>query len=117
MVLYKIVTPTRRSFIAGGKYSLYYPVGKYVEAVRGTLGIMCFNSERHAKMFSGDDIKHYLMIKLEPLSEVFISVKIQLGANESDLDHFYAKSCEHQYFSGYHPPSGTVTCMRVRVLT
>ena len=51
---YKVVTCVNDyliSCIAEGKYTLTYEIGKEVEAVKGSVGIMCFDTLTNAKKF------------------------------------------------------------------
>jgi len=46
----KLVRPDRYSLLASGKFTLHYPTGRIVKALKGTHGISCFEKEQASYM-------------------------------------------------------------------
>lgn len=52
MIVYKVVTSTRKSAVVGDKnYCITYNKGEIIETIKGTFGIFCFKTLYDAKIF------------------------------------------------------------------
>jgi len=121
MIAYKVVNPERGSIMVDkykrfgeycpeeNKYYLKYPKGQIVEAVKGSLGIFCFETKESAIAWLGDK-EDILMI--EPLTEGHKPKHFQKGISEEYLDAFYENP--EMYFENIL--RGTICFDKIKVL-
>lgn len=109
---YKVVTQLRTSCLALGKYKLHYPLGEFVHAPGGTLGIMVFDTWINASKFArvaqlillvvydSDDISEY-------------TGPISAWPSEIELQRYYIGK---DWVDTRPMPLGTVLCHKVKVI-
>jgi hypothetical protein len=142
--VYKVVNMDRTSYASekGSKYSLKYPKDGIVEAIPGSLGLMCFTNKKNARAFinkdffdggigcfikmmvykilffnSPDNLDYYfpIIIKVKPLSEGSLPMLICNRFNNYRYDEFYEG--RRSQFNTCVPPKGTVCYDKIKVLT
>lgn len=118
-VVYKIIhSNTRRSYSMTeyNRYCIIYHVNTIVKAIKGSVGIMCFETKEYAEKFvkiqyiwpSGDvDI-----IDVHPIGKAKYPKTISAQTIEDSLNIFY----EDEAILTMSPPEGTVCYNSVEVL-
>ena len=141
---YKVVTVDRTSYASEkeSKYSLTYPKDGIVEAIPGSLGLMCFTNKKDARAFINKDffnggvgyfIKMMIckilspldnsncyfpmIIKVKPLSEGSLPMLICNRFNSHRYDEFYKDKRQRSQFNTCVPPKGTICYDKIKVLT
>jgi len=142
--VYKVVTMVRTSYASekGSKYSLKYPKDGIIEAIPGSLGLMCFTNKKDARAFINKDffnggVGYFIkimiykilfhlsddssdcyfpkIIKVKPLSEGSLPMLICNRFNNYRYDEFYEG--RRSQFNTCVPPKGTVCYDKIKVLT
>lgn len=101
----------RHSCSARGYFGLYYAKGTTVEALPGTLGIMVFDTWRHAADFMG---RNRTIIMVKAIGQGKNCPLVSGWTDEFDLKRFYAK--EQRFVAKIKPPLGTICYPAVEVL-
>jgi len=119
MIAYKVVTIHRGSIMVNkfkdsigsfekNKYHLEYPQGKTIIAIKGTLGIFCFKTEKDAKNW----IDFGKILKVRPLTKGHKPKHFQKGISELCINNFYA----NPKIYNVKLPKGTICFDKVKVL-
>lgn len=119
MILYKVVNKDRKSAIVHNlkHYSLTYKKGKTISAKKGTFGIFCFETKRHALDFCDTD---HSILKVKTIGNKIEVDRITYCLKTSrELKSFYNKINNPKYkiYFFSFPPEGTVCYPKVKVLT
>jgi len=123
MIKYKVVTPNRKSYIAGKlkHYSLEYQKGKIVVSKENTFGIFCFKFYNQAKEFCEGSEVDNLILEVQSIGKGFEPSKVSRIITSREIKMFYnylEKKDHKEYLQNYQfPPPGTVCYKKVRVLT
>lgn len=119
MIKWKVVKRNRKSIATSGKYELTYEKGDVVEAVSGTLGIMCFDTKQQAIwlvrwMFHMNRNNTHIL-KVKPIGcGKRPSLLCCRSENVSNMDMFYSNKSRVQEMM---PLGGTICYPKVKVLT
>ena len=120
-ILWKACLLSRKSAIVdSNKFTITYIKGKIVKAIKGTLGIFCFETRKDAEDFIGVEGLKYRILKVEPIGECTTPKKVVefklFDTDEGSLNLFYNQN--YAFLNINHSiPKGTVCCEAVRVLT
>ncbi len=148
-VVHKVVTENDRYSFSYfhqtevNTYILEYHKGKIVKAIKGTVGIMCFEKEMYAKAFIRDQhscfrqhIQRLIIIKVRPIGKVKYARQVSGVLSPDAIDDFYKRfktinifrPSDKEIKDNYNrfgsarlwisePPQGTVCYDEVEVLT
>jgi len=119
-VVYKIVQSEHRnsfSVVEFNRYCKHYYPNTIVKAVKGTLGVMCFETKEDAKGFINSQcvwVEEELdIIDVRPIGKAHYPKSICAQTEEDVLNNFY----EGESMITMYPPKGTVCYDSVEVLT
>ena len=115
---YKVVGADRTSCVVSGKYILQYPLGETVSAVKGSLGIMIFDTYAHASDFVHKVSPNTWWILLVTYdARTATRPKGICGCfGEYNFNLYYNKRCRSLDTSDFHPPPGTLACPKIKVI-
>lgn len=124
MNVYKVITKDRYSCIMPKEspYCLRYVKGRIVEGIKGTYGVMCFETKENTKTFI--DLQHFvrrgkmMVIKVSLIGEISYPEVVAKWLYKSDIETFYKKmQIDYPSWNMIRPPMGTICCDKVKVLT
>lgn len=119
-IVYKVVhSESRNSFglIRYNRYCMYYPLKAIVKAIKGSVGIMCFETKESAEIFISHQYvwekEELEIIDVRPIGKANYPKSVSAQTTEGALNNFY----EDEAIVTMHPPKGTVCYKSVKVLT
>ena len=114
---YKVVTRRRGScIIQRGPYRLVYKKGSTVEAVKGSIGIMCFKTRVRAEMWKHRN-PSWKILEVEGYKQRYFKWMLSSAADFfSDLPEYYKSHRRHPGWCTYLVKD-TILFDKVKVLT
>lgn len=115
MIKWKVVSRSKKSMFARGKYSIDYDYapGMVVSAPPDTIGIMVFGRKTDALHFAGTVLFPYHIVKVKPIGRGKKPEKVSWTIDEKGLDAFYQATDDSV---GTCPPKGTICYPAVEVV-